>query len=298
MEDLRRIIFLIWRSGDLAVASTWDRLFQSIGGWLGDIARWLCSNRSDSWDWSRRQKVYSGGGPGCSKWPKLIRWKILLVSTFNFLICQKNISEENLKQQKWTDCDFATICRSLQYTGAAQLHFSICSFLSRLQRPLDNPAVHSYAYLPRNGRVWKSRMGNMHVQCITIRRIFMFKVYVLQSETWETVQCTAFSVVCSMCAPIWQTTLLPTKNGKNGLNWARIYHVTQRYKSRLQQVKIFQGSRVCHVTEEESGKWISLLWRRSPISALFHLWTPAVIIIQKLVFRLHQNLQNSSILSS
>ena len=86
---------------------------------------------------------------------------------------------------------------------------------------------------------------------------------VLQSETWETVQCTTFSVVCSMCAPIWQTTLLPTslKMVKNGLNWAKIYHVTQRYKSLLQQVKIFQGSRVCHVTEE-SGKWISLLWEK------------------------------------
>ena len=43
MEDLRRIIFLIWRSGDLAVASTWDRLFQSIGAdWVispADYAR-------------------------------------------------------------------------------------------------------------------------------------------------------------------------------------------------------------------------------------------------------------------
>ena len=164
---------------------------------------------------------------------KIDQMKNIAFLTFNFLICQ-TIPKKISSRQRCTDCDFATICRSLQYTGAAQLHFSICSFLSRLQRPLDNPAVHSYAYLPRNGRVWKSRMGNMHVQCIRIRRIFMFKVYVLQSETWETVQCTAFSVVCSMCAPIWQTTLLPTKNGKK---WFKL----RKNKSLLPQVKNHAG---------------------------------------------------------
>ena len=216
---------------------------------------------------------------------KIDQMKNIAFLTFNFLICQ-TIPKKISSRQRCTDCDFATICRSLQYTGVAPLHFSICSFLSRLQRPLDNPAVHSYVYLPRNGRVWKSRMGNIHVQCITIRRTFMFKVQCItirNMRNWTLhVQLSQSSAACAHPQ---------TKR-------ARIYHLTQRYKSCLPQVKIFQGSRVCHVTEEESGKWISLLWRRSPISALFHLWTPAVIIIQKLVFRLHRNLQNSSILSS
>ena len=125
-----RIILLIWRSGDLVVdQSMWGRLFQSIGRWLGDIARWLCSNRSVSWDWSRWQKVYSGRGPGCSKWPNSCRWKILLVSTSNFLICQKQLPWKSQAGKSVQTRNIACTSRLQQMMFVAAWAFSF-TFLS------------------------------------------------------------------------------------------------------------------------------------------------------------------------
>ena len=105
------------------------------------------------------------------------------------------------------------VCRSLSF----QLHFSIFSFLSRLQRPLETrtqPAVHFYFYLQGNSQE-KGELKNQG-----------WGIYKCSNRNMrETVHFTASQ---SSTAPILKPHYFPPvkKMVKNCLNWARIYNLT------------------------------------------------------------------------